>query len=322
MTNNLIQARVAARRTVAEDIIELCLERADGSPLPAYEAGAHMDVEVLPGQFRQYSLCSAADTGEHRVAILRESQGRGGSIAAHERLLVGTAVRVSAPRNHFQLLPGSQPVLLLAGGIGITPLLSMAHTLHASGRPFELFYCARSRARAAYLPEISASAWRAQAHFFFDDEPELGPFNAETELASRVDQDAQIYICGPAGFMAWATSVAKTAGFSEPSIHLEHFAAPVTQIAPDETTFELQLARAGITVQVPPDRSIAEVLEDHGVLVSLSCEAGVCGSCMTRVIEGIPDHRDTVLTQAQRLAGDCMTICCSRSSSPKLVLDL
>lgn len=319
---NFIDARVAARRHLTEDVIELTLTRADGSALPAFSAGAHLDVEVAAGLLRQYSLCSAPAVGEHRIAIQREPSGRGGSIKAHERLQAGSVLRVSEPRNLFRLDEEAQRTLLVAGGIGITPMLSMALRLAALDRQFNLVYCARSTHRAAFVEELSGALWKDRVAMHFDDEPERGAFDAPSLLAHYLSPGAQLYVCGPTGFMDHVTASARAVGWQPSDIHTEYFTAPELVPNTQDREFTVKLAHSGQHFRVPVGTSIAQVLEDNGVPVSLSCEAGMCGSCVTGVVSGEPDHRDCVLTASERASNTKITVCCSRSKSDELVLDL
>lgn len=319
---NFIDARVAARRNLTEDVIELTLTRADGSALPAFSAGAHLDVEVASGLLRQYSLCSAPAAGEHRIAIQREAAGRGGSIQAHERLQTGSPVRVSEPRNLFPLDEDAQRSLLVAGGIGITPMLSMTHRLVALGRPFDLVYCARSAPRAAFVDELKGAPWADRVTMYFDDDPVRGVFDASALIAHQLASGTHLYVCGPSGFMDHVTASARHAGWTASDIHTEYFTPPAVPTNAHEREFTVALAHSGQRFQVPVGSTIAQVLEDHGVPVSLSCEAGMCGSCITGVVSGVPDHRDSVLTDSEHAANSKITVCCSRSRSAELVLDL
>lgn len=319
MTNDELTVRVGRRVEEAEGICSFELVSPDGSALPAFSAGAHIDVHVAPGLVRQYSLSNdPAERDRYRIAVLREPSSRGGSAAMHERVQPGGLLRVSAPRNHFALADAPRS-LLVAGGIGVTPILAMARALHAQARPFEMHYCGRSARRMAFLRELEAAPFSASVVMHADDEP-AQRFNAARVLAGPAP-DTHLYVCGPSGFMDHVLETARRQGWPESRLHREYFAGAATARATDGR-FEVRLASSGLTIEVPATRTVIEVLAEHGVEVPTSCEAGVCGTCLTRVLEGSPDHRDTFLTDAERAANDQFTPCCSRALSPLLVLDL
>lgn len=315
-----LSVRVRQRTEEAEDIASFDLVAIDGNELPAFTAGAHIDVQVAPGLVRQYSLCNdPADRSHYRIAVLRESQSRGGSAGMHAQAQSGSTLSVSAPRNLFELVP-SPRALLLAGGIGITPILAMARTLHAQGTPFELHYCGRSASRMAFLAELQAAPFAASVQVHCDDGEPAQRFDAASTL-SRPSADVHLYVCGPTGFMDHVLGTARTAGWNDAQLHREYFAAAPVDHANDGA-FTVELAASGRTCQVPADKSVLEVLLAAGVDLPFSCEAGICGTCLTRVVSGTPDHRDSFLTDAEKAAGDQFMPCCSRSSTPVLVLDL
>ncbi|TBV73471.1 PDR/VanB family oxidoreductase [Pseudoxanthomonas winnipegensis] len=299
------------------------LVRADGQALPAFEAGAHVDVHLPGGLVRQYSIASTpADTSRYVLCVRREAASRGGSASVHERLRVGQALTISAPRNLFALRAGSHHVLV-AGGIGITPLLAMAHQLRAGGASFELHYYVRSRAEIAFLRQLQGE-FGARAHLHSAEEGR----DARQVLPAALDgagEDHQLYLCGPGAFMAHLREAALARGWDASHIHSEAF-APVAPLASAEagadTAFEVALASSGQVFTVAPERTIAAVLAEAGVPVSLSCEMGLCGACLTDVVEGIPDHRDTVQSEAEKASNRQITLCCSRSRSPRLTLAL
>jgi vanillate O-demethylase ferredoxin subunit len=209
---------------------------------------------------------------------------------------------------------------LLAGGIGVTPILAMAQTLHASGNAFDMHYCGRSTSRMAFLEQLRQSPFAAQVHVHTDDGVPEQKFDAARVLA-QPSEDTHLYVCGPAGFMSHVLETAHSLGWHDAQLHREYFAGAVTATDSD-ASFEVRVASTGLTCQVPKGKSIVEVLLLHGVEVPVSCESGVCGTCLTRVLDGTPDHRDTYLTDAERAANDQFTPCCSRALSPLLVLDL
>ena len=318
MTNELM-VRVARRIDEADGICSLELVPQDDNELPAFSAGSHIDVHVAPGLIRQYSLSNdPAERHRYRIAVLREVASRGGSARMHERVQSGDVLRVSSPRNHFPLAEAPRS-LLLAGGIGVTPILAMARTLHAQGRPFEMHYCGRSVSRMAFLDEIAQAGFAGSVVIHADDVPEQ-KFDAQSVLANRSD-GTRLYVCGPTGFMDHVLETARRLGWPDEHLHREYFAGIAT-VSTTDSSFEVRIASTGLSCQVPAGKTVIEVLAAHGVEVPTSCEAGVCGTCLTRVLQGTPDHRDTFLTDAERAANDQFTPCCSRALSPLLVLDL
>lgn len=315
-----LSLQVMTKNPEAEGICSFELASPLGQELPDFSAGAHIDVHVGAGLIRQYSLCGdPAERHRWRIAVLREPSSRGGSSGLHERLNVGDTLRVSAPRNLFELFP-TGPSLLLAGGIGITPLLSMARALHRGGRPFEMHYCARSASRMAFRREIEAAAFASQVRFHADDGAASQKLDLDT-LLGHATADTHLYVCGPGGFMDHVLAGARRHGWPEHRLHREYFAAAPVDTSVD-TAFEVHLARQRTRCSVPAGKTVLEVLLAAGVDVPSSCEAGVCGTCATRVLEGIPEHRDSFLTDEERRANDQFTPCCSRSRTPVLVLDL
>jgi vanillate monooxygenase ferredoxin subunit len=311
---------VRSRKHEADGICSLELVRPHDEPLPAFEPGAHVDVHLGPALVRQYSLCGdPADVHRWRIAVLREPASRGGSAAVHERLHPGAMLQVNAPRNHFPLVDAPRSVLI-AGGIGVTPILAMAQALHAGGREFRMHYCARSASRMAFREEIEASPYGGAVRFHVSDGPAGQKFDPERDIG-RPDAGTHLYVCGPAGFMDRVLDAARELGWPQAQLHRELFGGSVVATEQD-APFELRLARSGGTCQVPPDRTALQVLQEHGVEIPFSCESGVCGTCVTRVLEGVPDHRDSYLTDAERAANDQFTPCCSRARTPSLVLDL
>ena len=316
-----LDLRVAAKHDCAEGIAAFELVASDGALLPAFTAGSHIDVHLPGGLVRQYSLRNdPAERHRYCIGVLREVNGRGGSAHMHDRLDVGAAVEASSPRNAFALDEDAPFSLLLAGGIGITPILSMAYRLSALGRDFMFHYGARSASRMAFRDEIETSAFAAHAHFHLDDGPPEQRLDL-AQLLSRRPARAHLYACGPAGFLDAVITAAKTAWPSE-TVHREYFANAAKTGASGDRTFRVKLAGDGRSFEVTPGRSIVEVLAENGIEIPASCEQGICGTCVTRVVAGIPDHRDLVLTDRQRAAGDRMTPCCSRALTDELVLEL
>lgn len=314
----MIEVRVASRATVAQDIVRLDLVALDGAPLPPFTAGAHIDLMLPNGLVRQYSLSNDPARREHyRVAVLRDPASRGGSAVVHEALREGTTLRIGPPRNLFSLDEDGDDFVLLAGGVGITPILSMAHRLAALGKAFALHYCARDATRAAFLDEASA-LFPAQLHRHFDAAPETR-LDLDRALAGPAPT-RHLYVCGPRGFMDFVVEGARARGWAPDQIHQESFAAaPVDAGA---GSFTLRIASTGQLIEVRPDQTAAQALENAGVFIPLSCEQGVCGTCLTPVLDGQPDHRDLFQTDDEKAANTQFTPCCSRARSPVLVLDL
>ncbi|MCI1005975.1 PDR/VanB family oxidoreductase [Herbaspirillum sp. C7C8] len=315
-----LQVRIAARREEADGIIGLELVSPDGSALPAFTAGAHIDVHLPGGMLRQYSLCNAPhEQHRYQIGVLRDAHSRGGSVAVHEVLKVGDLLTIGVPRNQFALVSAPHS-LLLAGGIGVTPILCMAEALAACGASFEMHYCARSPARQAFRERIAASGFARRVVHHYDDGDVAQKLDLDA-LLSQADPATHLYVCGPAGFITHVVETARARGWPEAQVHFEYFGAAPVQ-ADGNGSFEVRLASSGQVYRIPEDRTVIQVLCEHGVDVPVSCEQGICGTCLTRVLEGEPDHRDQYLTDEERAANDQFTPCCSRARSPLLVLDL
>jgi vanillate O-demethylase ferredoxin subunit len=315
-----LQVKVLRKKQEAEGIASFELARADGGPLPAFSAGSHIDVQVPGGASRQYSLCNdAAPRTTYRIAVLRDANSRGGSAGMHERVNEGDVLSISEPRNHFPLVHAVRTILF-AGGIGITPLLCMAYRLDAVGADFELHYCARSKDRTAFAAEIAASRFADRVHFHFDDGAEDQKLQL-ARLLTGVNAQTHLYICGPAGFIQFVTDGAKGCGWPAGQVHVEFFAAPAQDTSADRA-FDVKIASTGQVVSVPADTSVVKALAAQGIEILTSCEQGVCGTCITRVLEGECDHRDMYFTDEEKAKNDQFTPCCSRAKSSLLVLDL
>ncbi|MEV5297696.1 PDR/VanB family oxidoreductase [Amycolatopsis methanolica] len=304
------------KEELAAGVVRLTLRHPAGDPLPEWEPGAHLDLVLGEGMVRQYSLCGdPADRGVLQVAVLREPDGRGGSAWVHDRLSTGDTVRVRGPRNHFRLVD-SPRYLFVAGGIGITPIVPMIVRAEASGADWRLVYGGRSRASMAFREELVAR---------YGDRVEIRPQD-ETglldlgELLGAPRDGVAVYCCGPEPLLAAVEQ--RCAVWPPGSLHVERFSPKAGADAGERTTFEVELAASGRTVTVPPDKSILAAVEEAGVSVLSSCQEGTCGTCETPVLDGVPDHRDSLLTDEERAANDTMMICVSRSCGPRLVLDL
>ena len=314
-----LRLRLVRKMKEAESIASFEFTHPDGRSLPPFSAGSHIDVTPLPGLTRQYSLCNDPnDTHRYVIAVLRCADSRGGSQAMHEVLKAGDLVEVSVPRNHFPLAHSAARSLLIAGGIGITPILCMAERLANSGADFRLHYCMRSRGQAAFLERIAASDFARRAQLHVSDEGTRLDIDA---LLDSEPRDSHLYICGPAGFMDAVIAAAAARGWPETLIHREYFAAAAHDSARD-TAFDVRIASTGQTIRVERDETAVVALARHGILIPTSCSEGVCGTCVTRVIEGEIEHNDVFLTGEERARNDQFTPCCSRARSPLLVLDL
>jgi ferredoxin-NADP reductase len=315
----LLDLLIARREEHVPGIVVLDLVDPDGRELPCFEAGAHVDVQVSPGVVRQYSLCgNPAHRYIYRLGVLRDPASRGGSSAIHARFHVGSRVRISPPRNLFPLVADARHSVLIGGGIGITPIIAMAHHLHGASRDFTLHYCARVRDKAAFLRELDAAGFCDRLSMHFDDGPASQCFDAARDLPPPAP-DIHLYVCGPGGFMASVIAAATRLGYREQQIHREYFKAETDASG---EAFEVLLARSNRRIKVPGASTIVAALSSAGVKVATSCAEGICGTCLCSVLSGTPDHRDVYLTDEEKAANDQMLLCCSRSKTPQLVLDL
>lgn len=316
-----LKVRVLRKEQVAQEICAFELESVDGAPLPPFSAGAHIDVHLPGGLVRQYSLCNdPASHHRYEIAVLRDENGRGGSKAVHDGVAEGDVIEISAPRNHFALAETASHHLLLAGGIGVTPVLAMAQYLSSTGASFAMHYCTRSATRTAFVERIRSASFNASVQFHFDDGEAIQRF----DLAQTLDDapaDSHLYVCGPRGFMDAVLNAARERNWPEARLHYEFFNAAVEPSSTD-AAFKVQIASSGAVIDVPANTTVIAALAAHGVDVITSCEQGVCGTCLTRVLDGCPDHRDAYLTDEEKAAGDQFLPCCSRSLTPVLVLDL
>jgi vanillate O-demethylase ferredoxin subunit len=316
-----LQVRVARKAAEAVDIVTLELVAADGRALPAFSAGSHIDVQLPNGLTRQYSLCNdPQETHRYLIGVLRDPASRGGSQAVHDLVQEGDLLTISAPRNHFGLAHEAKKSLLLAGGIGVTPILCMAERLAMTGADFTMHYAARTPARTAFRERIAAASFASRVQFHFDDGDAAQKLDLQRVLA-KPDAGTHLYVCGPKGFMDAVLGAARAAGWPEVQLHYEFFGAEVAK-SDSDASFEIKLASSGRIVRVPRDKTVTQALAEAGVEIMMSCEQGVCGTCLTRVLEGVPDHKDSYLTPEERAANDQFLPCCSRSKTPQLVLDL
>lgn len=311
--------KVSARSDDRGNIARIRLVPEDGSAIAPFEAGAHLDI-FLPDLdlWRQYSLCSdPSETEFYEIGVLRDPASRGGSEKMHETAVVGAVFTVEGPRNHFPLEESAQTTVLLGGGIGITPMIAMAKRLHSAGKDFALHYCTRSEDVTAFLDDLNAAPFASSVVFHFDDRDETQKLDLARELPAP-NAGTHLYVCGPQGFMDWVISTAEEAGHATDHVHREYFSADV-ELTGD--SFEVECRESGITLTIGPDDTIAKALAKAGIKVEVKCEEGVCGTCLTDVLEGDIDHRDQFLTAEEREDGDVMCVCCSRARGT-LVLDI
>lgn len=319
MMSDRLNVQIRRRVNEADGIISLELVDPSGADLPRFDAGAHIEVDVAPGLSRHYSLCNSPQERDRYVlGVLREPSSRGGSALIHERFHEGVRIKIGPPRNHFSLEESAGHSILVAGGIGITPLLAMAWRLHTLGASFELHYCVRTRARAAFADLLRRSPFAERVTVHCDDDGDASRLEMRAMLQNP-RPDTHVYVCGPGGFIDALTYIARDCAWNEANVHYEFFAAAVCTSG---SGFVVHAARSGLSVDVPADKSVAQALLDAGVDVPLSCEQGVCGTCLTRVLDGVPEHRDVFLTPEERAANDRMLLCCSRAHSPLLRLDI
>lgn len=312
-----LQVQLRAIRYEAPSINTYEFQAPDGSPLPGFTAGAHIELHLPNGLIRSYSLCNApTDTHRYVIGVNRDPASRGGSSWVHEMLRVGTVLTIGMPINNFPLSEGATHTVFVAGGIGITPIMSMIARLEALERSWELHYCTRTREATAFINPLREYGSRVQWHH--DGEP--GGQRLEfTHVLLQHDDRTHFYCCGPAAMLnAFEAGAANCGG--GPRFHVEYFAA--SDAPATSGGFSVQLARSGRLIRVNAGKTILDALIDAGIDVSYSCSQGVCGTCETRVLEGVPDHRDMVLTKGEQEANRSMMICCSGSRSECLVLDL
>lgn len=321
MSSVNLQVRVARKAQEALDIVTLELVAVDGKALPAFSAGSHVDVQLPGGITRQYSLCNdPKETHRYLIGVLRDPATRGGSAAVHDSVKEGDVLQISTPKNHFPLVHDAKQHLLLAGGIGVTPILCMAERLAITGAPFEMHYATRAPERTAFRARIAAASFADRVHFHHDNGDTAQKLDLTALLASP-QADTHLYVCGPKGYMDAVLGTARAAGWPESQLHYEFFGAEVAK-SDSDAGFEIKLASSGRIIMVPKDQTVTQALAAAGVEVMVSCEQGVCGTCLTRVLEGMPDHKDSYLTPEEQAANDQFTPCCSRSKTPRLVLDL
>lgn len=314
MDDNLCELRVTALRWEAKDVISLELQAQDESPLPGFTAGAHIDLHLANGISRSYSLLNdQRETHRYVVGVALDAVSRGGSRYIHQELRIGAILKVGGPRNHFPLVEASASHVLIAGGIGVTPMLAMLRRLAALGREVSFYYAVRERQRLAFACEISALC-----NPVFHVDAECGtPLDLKKIIASH--PGSEFYCCGPGPMLAAFEDTTST--LPPERVHLEYFSAK-KQENTVATGFDVECRKSGKTVFVSPEISIADALMKAGINVPVSCCEGICGSCETAVLEGEVDHRDSVLTKSEQDSHKLMMLCVSRSKSDRLVLDI
>lgn len=310
-----VQVRVEAKEQAADGVVTLVLREVGNYQLPRWEPGAHIDLVLDEAPTRQYSLCGdPEDQQVWRLGVLRDPNGRGSSLHVHDRLQVNDTVHVRGPRNNFPLVEAPR-YLFIAGGIGITPILPMIATAEAAGADWQLVYGGRSRASMAFTDELAQ--YGARVSILPQDES--GLLNLDTLLGTP-RSDTLIYCCGPEPLLEAVEQ--RCAAWPPNALHVERFKPKSMGEPVLAGAFEVVLSQSGLTLTVPPERSVLSVLEEAGVGVLSSCSEGTCGTCETVVLEGEPDHRDSVLSEEDRESNKWMMVCVSRSCSPRLVLDL
>jgi ferredoxin-NADP reductase len=310
-----LKVRVASHESVARQVVALRLEAADGGRLPSWTPGAHVDVFLGDDLVRQYSLCSRPSDPQWRLAVLEELQGRGGSAYVHRRLRVGDLLEVSEPRNNFPLVPSGRPVVLVSGGIGITPLLPMAEAAHEAGMEWRMLHLVRDEASAACLEELAAFGGRVTRHV----DAVAGIIDLVTTLDGLGAGQSDGYAWGPQGLLdARESYAAQRPGCT---LRTERFASSEPAVRAGDHPFVVELAD-GTEVEVAADETILQALTNAGCRTLSSCQEGVCGTCETPVISGTPDHRDHVLSDEEKASGEVIMPCVSRCRGDRLVLDL
>lgn len=316
LEENILTVLIEGREEQGNGVAVLRLVSVDGQGLPGFDAGAHIDVRINDELIRQYSLSNApsgSDMADHyRIGVLNDPESRGGSVALFNDFHVGKKIQISVPRNHFEVTNHLTPAILIAGGIGVTPIISMAHELKNQGREFEIHYCLNKLSNGAFVDELQTQ-FSSQLTMHCSVEKKFAP---NTVFSNR---DIHLYICGPSGFMDWVIDVAKEQGIANQHIHLEYFNGEVDL---QGDVIEVHCSESDKTVMVEADESIASALAKAGIRVDVSCEQGVCGTCITDVLEGTPDHRDQFLTDEEKDDNDQMALCCSRSKGPRLVIEI
>ena len=321
--NSRLTVRVDRIRSEAESVRSFVLTHSSGSELPEYDPGSHIEIYLDNGLIRHYSLCGVpTDQKQYLIAVLRDQTSSGGSKYMHENVNEGDILEISYPRNHFRLSSAAERHLLIAGGIGVTPILSMTYALAELRKSFLLHYCAKHPEAMAFRKEFETLMHHGQIKLHFDGGNPKNGLNLNSELENYAE-GTHLYYCGPAPMMKAAAQA--SSHWPQGTVHYEYFSADaiatdVADSGADQTGFQIKLSSSGKVYTVPPSMSIVEVLRQNGVHVDTFCEEGICGTCITRYLEGQPDHRDHILDDDDR--EQYLAVCCARSKSPLLVLDL
>ncbi len=315
MADQLFDVQVVKRTDPTDDLFIFELRSSD-QPLPTWQPGAHIDIAVADGSLRQFSLAgSVEDPSTWVLGIRKEPEGRGGSIWLHENATVGSTLKVSAPRNHFGYIEVNSPVVFIAGGIGVTPILPMVQKAAAAGRKWQMHFVASNKANMPFLSDLEALGGDIKLYARdVSDRPNIA------QIFDELEPGTVVYCCGPEALMQNVEDEAKAREGIE--AHVERFSPKAQDGDAGLDTFEVNFAYSNITATVGPDQSILDVARASGIEVVSSCQEGTCGSCETPVLGGTPVHRDSVLSEKERLASACMMICVSRSCTPVLELDL
>ena len=312
----MLQVIVSGKESLTPRVCKLTLTSSTGEPLPDWAPGAHIDV-FLPGDMiRQYSLCGALNSNHYQIAVQLEENGKGGSRYIHETLQNGTEITISEPRNHFPLTDGSSPCVFLAAGIGITPMIPMVEQCQAEQREFALYYAVGN-----HTDNILSESYSQLSNVCIHDKAAKGIRLDIQAVLANAAADADIFICGPAGFINDVLTRAKQQGINSERLHREFFSAEPIDHSNDGS-FEVEIASSGQVISVSKDESMLEALEDNGFFVPVSCEEGVCGTCVTPLLSGEADHKDVFLTDQEKAKMDRVAVCCSRAKSARLILDL
>ncbi len=312
----MIKVIVSRKAAITSRVCLLTLSAADGSALPSWTPGAHIDLILANDMIRQYSLCGKLGKDTYQVAVQLEAEGRGGSKYIHEFLQEGAELTISEPRNHFPLVEGNSPCVLFAAGIGITPFLPMIEQCQGHNRNFILHY-AVARADDSLLSDEYAALKNVILH---DKAIKQERLNIALALAA-VPPEAHVYVCGPGSFINDVLALAADAGIAGNRLHREFFTAEPIDHSNDGS-FEVEITSTGQIIQVGENDTILNALEDEGLFIPVSCEEGVCGTCVTRLLGGEADHKDVFLTDEEKAHMDQIAVCCSRAKSARLVLDL
>ena len=310
---------VRSKNIEAPNIVSFELTPNNGEPLPKFDAGSHIDVVLGDNLTRQYSLIDHPQSDKfYKIAVLKDPNSRGGSVKLHSGVHVGDKLKISNPKNLFPLKSNQEKALLFAGGIGITPIISMARQLDLECIDFELHYHAKSPAEAAFYQELVECSFSEKVFFHFSNQPKkdtkalIGEFKTNTHL----------YTCGPATYMQYIFDSAKSNHWKDEYLHKENFKAEPKAESSENIPFKLILSRSGLEIDLSAEQTALEAIEEAGIELDVSCEMGICGTCVTSVTCGIPDHRDEFFTVDEKAKNDRFTPCCSRALSDSLTLDL